>query len=65
MASGIGSSSRKETFAEDVLKNRVARGYFEKNEFYSKQNVIVREKDRKDRGIRKAFKKSGKAPAIQ
>ena len=65
MASGITNSLRKEAFAVDLLKDRVVRGSFEKNEYFSQKNVIVRDKNRKDRGIRQAFRKSGKAPAVK
>ena len=64
MASGISRSLEKIEFAKDILKDRVVRGSFEKNEYFSRKNVLVRDKNRKDRGIRTAFKRSGKAPAV-
>lgn len=64
MASGIRSSSNKEAFAVDLLKDRVTRGSFEKREFYSRKNVIIRERNRDDHGIRQSFRKKGKAPAL-
>lgn len=52
-------------FAVDLLKDRVARGSFERGEYYSQKNVLVREKNRKDRGIRQSFKRNHrKAPQV-
>ena len=66
MASGISNSLRKEAFAVDLLKDRIVRGSFENSEYYSQKNVLVREKNRKDRGIRQAFKKNKcRAPEIK
>ncbi|MDO5139219.1 MAG: hypothetical protein Q4D71_12280 [Oscillospiraceae bacterium] len=66
MASGISSSLRQEAFAIDLLKDQVTRGSFESGEYYSQKNVLVRERKRKDRGIRQSFKKNNrKAPAIK
>lgn len=65
MAAGIRSSSQKESFAVDLLKDRVARGSFEKREFYSRKNVIIRDRHREDRGIRQSFRNNnGKAPSL-
>ena len=64
MPSGIVRSQEKVVFAKDILKDRTVRGSFEKGEYFSQKNVIVRDKNRKDRGIRTAFRKTGKAPAV-
>ena len=42
----------KESFAVDWFKDRIVKGSFENGEYYSFKNVLVREKNRKDRGIR-------------
>ena len=61
---GISKSLEKVEFARDILKGRIVRGSFETGEYYSQKNVIVRDKNRKDRGIRQAFKRSGFAPSV-
>ena len=55
--SDIRKSLKKITFAEDVLYGRIVRGSFENPEYYSQVDVLVRDPKRKDRGIRKAYKK--------
>ena len=64
MLSAIERSREKVEFAKDILKGREVRGSFEKPEYFSQKNVIVRDKNRKDRGIRQYFRKTGKAPAV-
>lgn len=65
MASAITRSLEKIAFAVDILKDRITKGSFESPEWYSQKNVIVRERKRKDRGIRQSFKRNGrKAPLI-
>ncbi len=64
MLSGIDRSLEKVVFAKDILKGRDVRGSFEKPEYFSQKNVLVRDKNRKDRGIRQYFRKTGKAPAV-
>ena len=61
---GIAKSLEKIEFARDFLKGRDVRGSFEKKEYFSQKNVIVRDKNRKDRGIRQAFRKNGYAPQM-
>ena len=61
---GISKSLEKIEFDKDILKDRVVRGSCEKGSWYSRKGTIVRDPNRKDRGIRTAFKKSGKAPAV-
>ena len=64
--SDIRKSLKKITFAEDVLYGRIVRGSFENPEYYSQVDVLVRNPKRKDRGIRKAYKKNGhKAPELR
>ena len=64
MTSGIKKSLEKIEFAKDILRGRVVRGSFEKGEYFSQKNVIVRDKNRKDRGIRQAFRRTGLAPRV-
>lgn len=65
MASGILKSLKKIVFAEDIFYGRIVRGSFENGEYYSQKGVLVRDKNRKDRGIRLAFKRAGyKAPNL-
>ena len=62
---GVLSSLQKEVFAKDIFYDRIVRGSFETKEYYSQKNVLVREKNRKDRGIRHAFRDAGfKAPNL-
>ena len=62
---GIRKSLKKITFAEDVFGDRIVRGSFENDEYYSQKGVLVREPHRKDRGIKDAFKRNGfKAPNL-
>lgn len=64
--SAITKSLEPIRFAVDILKDRIVEGSFESGEYYSQKNVLVREKNRKDRGIRQSFKKHGrKAPQIE
>jgi len=64
MLSGIERSLEKVDFAKNILKGRDVRGSFEKPEYFSQKNVIVRDKNRKDRSIRQQFRRTGKAPAL-
>ena len=66
MASAIIRSLEAIPFAVDILKDRIAMGSFESPEYYSQTGTLCRVKDRKDRGIRRSFKKHGrKAPPIE
>ena len=53
----------KESFAVDWFKDRIVKCSFENGEHYSFKNVLVREKNRKDRGIRQK-KESAKPDTI-
>lgn len=65
MASGILESLKKIVFAEDIFYGRIVRGSFETKDYYSQKNVLVRDKNRKDRGIKDSFKEVGyKAPNL-
>ena len=64
MTSGIRRSQEKIEFAKDFLYGRVVRGSFERKEYFSQNNVLVRDRNRKDRGVRQAFRRTGKAPAL-
>ncbi len=62
---GVLSSLQKEVFAKDIFYDRIVRGSFENGEYYSQKGVLVRDKNRKDHGIRLAFKRAGyKAPNL-
>ena len=61
MASGISKSLEKIEFAKDILKDRVVRGSFEKNEYFIQYNIFKRKHKNE---IRQSFRKTGKAPAI-
>lgn len=64
MPSGIVRSQEKLVFARDILKDRVVRGSFEKKEYFSQKNVIVRDRNHKYKGLRQYFRRNGKAPAV-
>ena len=66
MASGISRSTEKVVFAK-YRENRMEceKGSWEKLEMLSQKNLLIRDPDRKDRGIREDFKKHGKAPNME
>ena len=67
MASGISRSTEKVVFAK-YRRNRMEceKGSWEKREMQSQTNTLIRDPNRKDRGIRKYFKEHGyKAPNLE
>lgn len=64
MTSRITNSLRKKAFASNLLKEHVVKCSFQKKNHFQ-ENIIVRDKDRKDRGVRQAYYKSGKASALK
>lgn len=66
MATGIKYSLISESFAKDILKDRVGIGAFETTGFYINSNALFQESKRKDHELRRLFSgKSEKESALK